>query len=134
MEAIRNATAPSSIFVDWQYGCTDIPIPSLESRITSDTYNVQKFIGMMQRMGVRAPILLIGGLAISFFMDPSLALIMLATLPFIFITVYSISKNGIPLYSKVQERVDSMVRVVREDTQGIRVIKALSKNDYENRR
>ena len=109
-------------------------IPSLESRITTDTYNVHNFVSMMQRMGVRAPILLIGGLAISFFMDPSLALIMLATLPFIFITVYSISKNGIPLYSKVQERVDSMVRVVREDTQGIRVIKALSKNDYENRR
>lgn len=109
-------------------------IPSLESRITTDTYNVHNFVSMMQRMGVRAPILLIGGLAISFFMDPSLALIMLATLPFIFITVYSISKNGIPLYSKVQERVDSMVRVVREDTQGIRVIKALSKNDYEDRR
>ena len=109
-------------------------ISSLESRITTDTYNVHNFVSMMQRMGVRAPILLIGGLAISFFMDPSLALIMLATLPFIFITVYSISKNGIPLYSKVQERIDSMVRVVREDTQGIRVIKALSKNDYENRR
>ena len=109
-------------------------IPSLESRITSDTYNVHNFVSMMQRMGVRAPILLIGGMAISFLMDPSLALIMLATLPFIFITVYSISKNGIPLYAKVQERVDSMVRVVREDTQGIRVIKALSKNDYENRR
>ena len=109
-------------------------IPSLESRITSDTYNVHNFVSMMQRMGVRAPILLIGGMAISFLMDPSLALIMLATLPFIFITVYSISRNGIPLYAKVQERVDSMVRVVREDTQGIRVIKALSKNDYENRR
>ncbi|MBE6899773.1 MAG: ABC transporter ATP-binding protein [Ruminococcaceae bacterium] len=109
-------------------------IPSLESRITTDTYNVHNFVSMMQRMGVRAPILLIGGLAISFFMDPSLALIMLATLPFIFITVYSISRNGVPLYAKVQEKVDSMVRVVREDTQGIRVIKALSKNDYENRR
>ncbi len=109
-------------------------IPSLESRITTDTYNVHNFVSMMQRMGVRAPILLIGGLAISFFMDPSLALIMLATLPFIFITVYSISKNGVPLYTKVQKSVDSMVRVVREDTQGIRVIKALSKNDYENRR
>ena len=109
-------------------------IPSLESRITSDTYNVHNFVSMMQRMGVRAPILLIGGLAISFFMDPSLALIMLATLPFIFITVYSISKNGVPLYTKVQKSVDNMVRVVREDTQGIRVIKALSKNDYENRR
>ena len=109
-------------------------IPSLESRITTDTYNVHNFVSMMQRMGVRAPILLIGGLTISFFMDANLALIMLATLPFIFITVYSISKNGIPLYTKVQKSVDDMVRVVREDTQGIRVIKALSKNDYENRR
>ena len=109
-------------------------IPSLESRITTDTYNVHNFVSMMQRMGVRAPILLIGGMTISFFMDPSLALIMLATLPFIFITVYSISKNGVPLYAKVQKSVDNMVRVVREDTQGIRVIKALSKNDYENRR
>ncbi|MBQ4642772.1 MAG: ABC transporter ATP-binding protein [Oscillospiraceae bacterium] len=109
-------------------------IPSLESRITTDTYNVHNFVSMMQRMGVRAPILLIGGLSISFFMDANLALVMLATLPFIFITVYSISKNGVPLYSKVQKSVDNMVRVVREDTQGIRVIKALSKNDYENRR
>ena len=109
-------------------------IPSLESRITSDTYNVHMFVSMMQRMGVRAPILLIGGLTISFFMDPMLSLAMLATLPFIFITIYSISKNGIPLYAKVQKSVDKMVRVVREDTQGIRVIKALSKNEYENRR
>ena len=109
-------------------------IPSLESRITSDTYNVHNFVSMMQRMGVRAPILLIGGMGISFFMDARLALVMLATLPFIFVTVYSISKKGVPLYTEVQHKVDKMVRVVREDTQGIRVIKALSKNDYENRR
>ena len=109
-------------------------IPSLESRITTDTYNVHNFVSMMQRMGVRAPILLIGGMCISFFMDPKLAMVMLATLPFIFVTVYSISRNGVPLYTKVQKSVDKMVRVVREDTQGIRVIKALSKNDYENRR
>jgi len=109
-------------------------IPSLESRITSDTYNIHHFVGMMQRMGVRAPILLVGGLTISFMMDASLALVMLAIFPFIFITVYSISRKGVPLYSKVQKSVDRMVRVVREDTQGIRVIKALSKNDYENRR
>ena len=109
-------------------------IPSLESRITTDSYNVHNFVNVMQRIGVRAPILLVGGMTISFLMDPSLALIMLATLPFIFITVYSISRNGVPLYTEVQKRVDKMVRVVREDTQGIRVIKALSKNDYENRR
>lgn len=109
-------------------------IPSLESRITSDTYNVQNFIGMIQRMGVRAPILLFGGTLITVVMDKALALVMLATLPFIFIVVYSISRKGVPLYSGVQKSVDNMIRVVREDIQGIRVIKALSKNDYENRR
>ena len=109
-------------------------IPSLESRITSDTYNVQNFIGMMQRMGIRAPILLLGGTAITMAMDRRLALVMLATLPLIFIVVYSISRMGVPLYTKVQQSVDGMVRVVREDAQGIRVIKALSKIDYENAR
>ncbi len=109
-------------------------IPSLESRITSDTYNVQNFIGMMQRMGIRAPILLLGGTVITMLMDSKLALVMLATLPLIFIVVYSISRMGVPLYTKVQQSVDGMVRVVREDAQGIRVIKALSKVDYENKR
>ena len=109
-------------------------IPSLESRITSDTYNVQNFIGMMQRMGIRAPILLLGGTIITMLMDSKLALVMLATLPFIFIIIYSISRLGVPLYTKVQQSVDGMVRVVREDAQGIRVIKALSKIDYENAR
>lgn len=109
-------------------------IPSLESRITTDTYNVQNFVGMMQRMGVRAPFLLIGGIGITLVMDKKLALVMIATLPLIFIVVYGISRKGVPLYEKVQKSVDGMVRVVREDTQGIRVIKALSKNKYENRR
>ncbi len=109
-------------------------IPSLESRITTDTYNLHSFVGMMQRMGVRAPILLIGGVAITIIMDAYLALAMIAVLPFIFVTVYFISKKGVPLYQKVQRSVDSMIRVVREDTGGIRVIKALSKTEYEHRR
>ena len=112
----------------------EFTIPSLEARITSDTYNVQNFIGMMQRMGIRAPILLLGGTAITMIMDRKLALVMIATLPLIFIVVFSISRMGVPLYSKVQRSVDGMVRVVREDAQGIRVIKALSKIDYENAR
>lgn len=109
-------------------------IPSLESRITSDTYNVQNFVGIMQRMGIRAPILLLGGSIITFLMDRKLAMVMIATLPLIFIVVYSISRMGVPLYSKVQQSVDGMVRVVREDAQGIRVIKALSKENYESAR
>ena len=109
-------------------------IPSLESRITTDTYNVHQFIGMMQRMGVRAPILLIGGIIITLMMDAYLALVMIAMLPLIFLVVYFLSRKGVPLYARVQSSVDGMIRVVREDVQGIRVIKALSKNDYENRR
>ncbi len=109
-------------------------IPSLESRITSDTYHLHHFVGMMQRMGVRAPILLIGGIVITLVMDAYLALSMLAMLPFIFATVFLISKKGVPLFRKVQESIDRMTRVVREDVVGIRVIKALSKTDYESQR
>lgn len=109
-------------------------VPSLESRITSDTYNVHNFVNMMQRMGVRAPILLLGGIVITLFMDAYLSLVMIAMLPLLFVTIYLISRKGVPLYTKVQRSVDGMVRVVREDTQGIRVIKALSKSDYEHRR
>lgn len=109
-------------------------IPSLESRITTDTYNVHNFIGMMQRMGVRAPILLLGGITLTLIMDSALALVMIATLPIIFFTVYGISRKGVPLYSTVQKAQDNMVRVAREDTQGIRVIKSLSKNEHENKR
>ena len=109
-------------------------IPSLESRITSDTYNFYQFIGNVLRMGVRAPIMLIGGIIISLTLDPMLTLVMVAILPFVGLSVLFISKKGIPLYRKVQISLDSMIRIVREDTQGIRVIKALSKTDYESNR
>ena len=111
-----------------------LTIPSLESRLTSDTYNLHHFIGMMQRIGVRAPLLLLGGILITLILDAHLALVMIAVLPFLALFVVFISKKSIPLYSQVQKNVDGMVRVVREDSQGIRVIKALSKKDYERRR
>ncbi|MBE6555787.1 MAG: ABC transporter ATP-binding protein [Ruminococcaceae bacterium] len=109
-------------------------VPSLESRLTSDTYNVHHFIGMMQRIGVRAPILLLGGMAITLVLDRRLALVLIATLPLIGITVFAITFKGLPLYRENQRAVDGMVRVVREDCQGVRVIKALSKEDFESRR
>ncbi len=111
-----------------------VSVPSLESRITTDTYNVHQFVGTMQRMGVRAPILFIGGMAISFMLDAYLALVMLILLPLIFVVVFSISRRSMPMYRNVQTSVDRMVRVVREDAMGIRVIKALSKNAFENAR
>lgn len=109
-------------------------IPSLESRITSDTYNVHQFTNMMQRMGVRAPILLVGGLILTSLMDPVLTLVLVSTLPFLGFSIYWISKQSIPLYSQLQSATDDMVKTVRENIQGIRVIKALSKTEYEKKR
>lgn len=111
-----------------------LTVPSLEARLTSDTYNLHHMVGMMQRIGVRAPLLLIGGLIITLILDHRLALIMIAMLPVMVLVILFISKCGIPMYTKVQNRVDGMVRVVREDAQGIRVIKALSKKDFERGR
>lgn len=109
----------------------EFTIPSLESRLTTDTYHVHQMIGMMQRLGVRAPILLIGGVMVTWMLEPVLTLVLLSVLPLIGFTVYHISKKGVPLYTELQRSVDRMVRKVRESASGIRVIKALSKTDYE---
>ena len=105
--------------------------PSLISRMTSDTYNLHQMFGRIQRIGVRAPILLLGGICITFTLDASMACVLLAVLPLLgFITVY-VSRRSIPMYSVLQEANDRFVRMVREDIAGIRVIKALSKTEYE---
>lgn len=105
--------------------------PSLISRMTSDTYNLHQMLGRIQRLGVRAPILLIGGICVTFTLDYAMACVLLAVLPLLgFITVY-VSRRSIPMYSGLQEANDRFVRMVREDIAGIRVIKALSKTDYE---
>ena len=109
-------------------------IASLESRVTTDTYHIHNFIRLVQIIGIRAPLLLIGGIVITMSMDAFLSSVMLIIMPVMFLVIYIIMKRGIPLYTKVQNAVDNMVRVVREDTQGIRVIKALSKDEYEHKR
>ncbi len=109
-------------------------VPSLEARMTSDTYNIHSMIGMMQRMGVRAPIILIGGIIITSTLEPVLTLVLAGVLPFLAFIVYLVSKKGIPLYVDMQRSVDKMVRVVRENITGIRIIKALSKTWSEKER
>jgi len=112
----------------------DFTIPSLVSRLTSDSYHVHHMVGMMQRLGVRAPILLLGGIIVTLMLEPALAMVLILVQPLIFITVYVVSKKGIPLYNKLQQAVDQMVRSIRENITGIRIIKALSKTNYEKER
>lgn len=108
--------------------------PSLISRLTTDTYNVHQMLGRVQRLGVRAPILVVGGVLVTLTLDPVLTLVLVSVMPIITgITVY-VSKKSIPMYTSLQKSVDQFVRLVREDTAGIRVIKALSRTDYEKRK
>ena len=109
-------------------------IPSLEARLTTDTYNIHQLVGRMQRLGVRAPILLLGGILITLMLDWALALGLISLLPLIGILVYFVSKRGVPMYATLQKKVDAMVRTVRENASGVRVIRALSKGEYEKDR
>lgn len=106
-------------------------VPTLISRMTSDTYNVHHMLGIMQRIGVRAPILLLGGIIVTLTLDPVLTLVMVGVMPLITLVVYFVSKKGVPLYTQLQTKIDNMVRKVREDISGIRVIKALSQEEHE---
>ncbi len=108
-----------------------LTISSLETRLTSDTYNIQQVIAMMLRIGLRAPILLIGGIVTSFLLDPVLTMILVAIVPIICVTVYILSKRGILLYHTMQKSEDELVGLIRENITGIRIIKALSTTSHE---
>ena len=104
---------------------------SLVSRLTSDTYNVHNMVDRMQRLGVRAPILLLGGIMVSLSLEPVLTLVLICTLPLLAATIIISSKKGVPLFTRVQEGQDSMVRKIQENMAGARVIRALSRTEYE---
>ncbi|MBR3714582.1 MAG: ABC transporter ATP-binding protein [Clostridia bacterium] len=112
----------------------EFSISSLESRITTDTYNVQRMVNIMQRMAIRAMILFIGGLAVTLLQDAFLTLTLLCTLPFIAFFTVMITKKSVPLYTEQQKSTDNLTRVVRENTSGVRIIKALNRTEYEKGR
>lgn len=111
-----------------------IGISSLQSRLTTDTYHLHRMISMMQRLGIRAPILLIGGIIVTMTLEPRLSLVLIALLPCICFLVWRVSRRGLPLFSAVQRAVDNMVCTVRDNISGVRIIKALSKTDDEKLR
>ena len=112
----------------------EFSLPSLISRMTSDSYNVQSAVQQLQSLCVRAPMMLFGGVVMTLFMDFYLAMILIIMLPFLIGIVLIVSAKGIPMYTKVQQKLDTVVRIMRENITGIRVVKARSKTDYEKRR
>ena len=109
-------------------------LPSLISRMTSDSYNVQSSVQQLQALCIRAPMMLLGGVAVTLIMNARLAMLLVAMLPLLILVVISVSAKGIPMYARVQSRLDTLVRIMRENITGIRVVKALSKTEYEKNR
>lgn len=109
-------------------------LPSLISRMTSDSYNIQSCVQALQTLCVRMPMMLLGGIAVTLAMDPVLSSILCVIVPVLIVVILGVSRYGIPLYRRVQERLDEVVRTMREDIDGIRVVKALSKTEYEKNR
>lgn len=107
---------------------------TLVSRLTNDTYNVHQMFDKIQRGGIRGPMLVLGGLALSFLMEPVLALVMLLICVLTCFTIWSMTRRGIPYYKKAQESVDTVVRILRENTSGVRVIRALGQQMHERDR
>ncbi len=112
----------------------ELTVPSVISRLTSDTYNVNRMLARIQRLGVRGPILLLGGIMITMSIEPKLAMVLLAALPLIVLIVIIVTTKSVPVYDKQQTVLDDMVRVLRENITGVRVIRALSRTEYEKER
>ncbi|MDY6088274.1 MAG: ABC transporter ATP-binding protein [Eubacteriales bacterium] len=112
----------------------EFTVSSLISRLTTDSYNVNDMLVRVQRIGVRAPFLLIGGIIITLTLDPVLTLVLVAMLPIIAVVVYFVTKYSVPIYTHCQQILDKLVRTVQENATGVRVIKALGKGEHERKR
>ena len=103
-----------------------ISLSSLVSRLTNDTYNVHQMFDKIQRGGIRAPMLVLGGLTLTFLQAPLLGLVQLGACGLTFLAIALVTRRGIPHYTRAQEAVDTVVRILRENASGVRVIKAMA--------
>ncbi len=104
---------------------------SIVTRLTTDVTNLQNAYQMIIRMAVRAPIMMIVSLAVSFSIDAGLASIFAAAIPVLAIGLYIISTRVHPVFKRVFKRYDKLNSVVQENLHGIRVVKSFVREDYE---
>ena len=109
-----------------------IGTPSLITRCTNDVRIVQDFVLQGLRMIISAPIMLVGGVAMTFVLNARLALVVFALIPLLGIIAAGVIKTVIPMFRKRQKQLDGINRFIREKLSGIRVIRAFNKQDFED--
>lgn len=107
---------------------------SLINIISNDVNQLQLGVAMLIRLVIRAPFLCIGGLVMAMSIDFKLSLVILVLLPVFIFFLYIIMHKSIPLYQRVQAKLDRLGEVLRENLTGVRVIRGYAKVDYEAER
>lgn len=111
-----------------------IGTPSLITRMTNDVNQLQQSVAMLIRLVVRAPFLVVGATVMSFLIDWKLACIFLFTAPLIALVLYLIMSKSIPFYRLIQKQLDNISLITRENLTGVRIIRAFSKQELEQKR
>ncbi|RUL52050.1 ABC transporter ATP-binding protein [Lysinibacillus antri] len=110
------------------------PTSGLITRLTSDVQQVQTVFFMSLRIMLRAPLAAIGSLIMAFVVNSKMALFLMIGTPIVVLFLYVIVKKGVHLFATVQRRLDRVNRVLQENLQGIRLVKAYMRMDFEGNR
>jgi len=113
---------------------SSFPASSLITRMTNDITQIQNTVFMSLRIMLRAPLLIIGSLIMAFTINIKLAFILSIVVPFLFTFLIFVMNKGGKLFKSVQEKLDSVNGVMRENLTGIRLIKAFARRKHEEKR
>ena len=103
----------------------------LVTRLTNDVNHVQEAVMTLLRILIRAPLLMLGGLAMAVLTAPQLAWIPLSLMPILLLVVIWLVRRATPMFGQVQARLDDVNQVMEENLSGVRVIKAFVRKAYE---
>ncbi|WP_025783226.1 ABC transporter ATP-binding protein [Sporosarcina sp. D27] len=110
------------------------PTSSLITRLTSDVTMAQNILFMGLRILLRAPLVVIGSLVMAMLVNVKLASFLLIGVPFLCIFLFVMARRGVGYFSNVQRRLDRVNRVIQENLQAVRLIKAYLRGVYEGSR
>lgn len=111
---------------------SDLSTASLITRTTNDVQQMQMVTNMVFRMAISAPITAIGGIVMALQKQSNLSWILLVSVPLLLISVFVAGSFAVPLFKKVQKKIDRLNLVFREKLTGVRVIRAYNKDEYES--
>ena len=104
---------------------------TLVTRLTSDINQVQAGVNLLLRLFLRSPFIVVGAVVMAFVVNARLAWIFVVLVPVLSLVIYGIMLATIPLYKKVQKRLDVVLRLTRESLAGARVVRAFSRQEDE---